>query len=196
MLNFILFLVVGYLFGSIPFGFVIPKLKKGIDIRKIGSKGTTATNVSRVLGWRWGALAAIFDIFKSVVPTYLAVNLLGNAWQIIFVALMPTVGHIFPIWLNFKGGRGASTFFGAAIILVGLKFLLTSFIIWITILFLFRIMSLTNLLFAWIFTLLLLIYFPWYFLYGLLGAVLITYALRDNIKRLKEGKEPKVSFKW
>ena len=109
---------------------------------------------------------------------------------------MPTVGHIFPIWLNFKGGRGASTFFGAAIILVGLKFLLTSFIIWITILFLFRIMSLTNLLFAWIFTLLLLIYFPWYFLYGLLGAVLITYALRDNIKRLKEGKEPKVSFKW
>lgn len=195
MLTFVLFLVLGYLFGSIPFGFIIPKIK-GIDIRKIGSKGTTATNVARALGWKWGIISAILDILKAIIPTYLATNSLANTWQITFVALMPTVGHIFPIWLNFKGGRGASTFFGASLILIGLKFLLLSFIIWITILILVKIVSLTNLIFAWIFSLLILIYFPWYFIYGILGASLITFALRGNIQRLKEGKEPKISLKW
>ena len=195
MLTFVLFLVLGYLFGSIPFGFIIPKIK-GIDIRRIGSKVTTATNVARALGWKWGILPAILDILKAIIPTYLATNYLANVWQITFVALMPTVGHIFPIWLDFKGGRGASTFFGASLILIGLKFLLLSFIIWITILILFKIVSLTNLIFAWIFSLLILIYFPWYFIYGLLGASLITFALRENIQRLKEGKEPKISLKW
>ena len=195
MLNFILFLVLGYLFGSVPFGFIIPKFKR-IDIRKIGSKGTTGTNVSRALGWRWGALVAMLDVLKSVIPIYLAMNYLPGGWPLNLVALMPTVGHIFPVWLNFKGGRGASTFFGASLVLVGLKFFLLSFVIWITILVLFRIMSLTNLLFAWVFTVLLLLFFPQYFVFGVLGACLLTFALRENIKRLREGKEPRVSFKW
>lgn len=192
---FFLFLIFSYLLGSIPFGFIIPKAK-GIDIRKIGSKGTTATNVARALGWKWGVLSGALDVLKSVIPTYFSINYLENEWQIIPVALMPTVGHIFPVWLNFKGGRGASTFFGAAVMIVGLRFFLASFLIWILILYFSRVMSLTNLLFGWIFSFLLLLFYPCYFLFGFLGACLLTFALRENIKRLKEGKEPKVSFKW
>jgi len=196
MLTFVLFLVLGYLSGSIPFGFIIPKIK-GIDIRKIGSKGTTATNVARALGWRWGILVALLDILKAIIPTYLAARpYITNPWQVSLIALTPTVGHIFPVWLNFKGGRGASTFFGASLVLVGPKFLILSFVIWITILILFKIVSLTNLLFAWIFSLLLLVFFPWYFIYGILGSSLITLALRENIQRLKKGEEPKISLKW
>lgn len=194
-MQFFLLLIFSYLFGSVPFGFIIPKAK-GIDIRKIGSKGTTATNVSRALGWKWGALSGALDVLKSVIPTYLATNYLENGWQVISVALMPTVGHIFPVWLDFKGGRGASTFFGAAAVLVGLKFFLASFLIWILILYFSRVMSLTNLLFAWIFSFLLLIFNFSYFAFGFFGACLLTLALRKNIKRLKAGKEPKVSFKW
>ena len=196
MLIFVLLLVFGYLCGSIPFGFIISKARGGIDIKKIGSKGTTATNVSRIFGWRWGTLTILFDIFKSIIPTYIALKSLTDPLQLTIVALMQTLGHIFPVWTDFKGGRGASTFFGSAIILVGFKFFIVSFIVWITILCLFRTMSLTNLIFAWIFTCLLLIYFPGYLSYGFFGASLITFALRDNIKRLRKGKELKISFKW
>lgn len=196
MINFIPLLIFAYLLGSIPFGFVIPKLK-GIDIRTIGSKATSATNVARALGWRWGILSGFLDVLKGVIPAWLALNYLTNEWQIIVVALLPVAGHIFPVWLKFKGGRGAGTFFGATIVLIGLKFFLSFFIIWILILLLTKIMSLTNLIFPWILSILLLIFFPFpYFIYGILGASLITFALRENIKRLRQGVEPRVSFRW
>jgi glycerol-3-phosphate acyltransferase PlsY len=194
--NGVLLSIFAYLLGSIPFGFIIPKIK-GIDIRTIGSKATSATNVSRALGWRWGLLSGGLDIFKGAIPSYLALNYLTNGWQIIGVSLLPVFGHIFPVWLKFKGGRGAATFFGATAVLIGPKFFSLFFLIWILILALSKIMSLANLLFPWILSILLFIFFPFpYFIYGILAASLITFALRENIKRLRQGVEPRVSFRW
>lgn len=197
MTNFILLLIFGYFLGSIPTGYLVAKIVKGIDIRKIGSGSTSATNTARVLGWKWGIFVGVFDFLKGVIPAYLALNYLVNPWQVITVALFPVFGHIFPVWLSFQGGRGGATFFGATAVLIGLKFFLSFFVIWIIILVLSRIMSLTNLLFPWILSILVLVFkFPFpYFIFAILGASLITFALRENIKRLKEGREPKIELK-
>lgn len=201
IITFILLLISAYLIGSNPTGYFVGKSVKGIDIRQIGSGSTSATNTSRVLGWKWGAFVAAFDFLKGVFPALLAINFLTNPWQVIIVALLPTVGHIFPIWLKFKGGRGASTFYGAAIVLLGLKYFLPAFLIWILTLVISRIMSLANLIFPWALSITTLILFfvkgfsIYYFIFCLLGAFLITFALRENIKRLKKGTEPKTEFK-
>jgi glycerol-3-phosphate acyltransferase PlsY len=196
MINFIFLFIFAYFLGSIPFGFIIGKMK-GTDIRTIGSKSTTSTNVSRALGWKWGVVSAALDLLKAIIPVFLAKIFLINEWQIIIIALMPMLGHIFPIWLKFRGGKGAACFYGATLVLIGPKFFLLSFLIWIFILFSFRIMSLTNILFTWILSILLYCYFPFsYFIFGVAGAIIIAFAMRENIKRLKRGVEPKVSFKW
>ena len=196
MTIFFLLAIFAYLLGSIPFGFLIGKLK-GIDIRKTGSKSTTSTNVSRVLGWRWGVLSAVLDVSKAIIPAFLAKTYLINDWQIIIVALLPMIGHIFPLYLKFKGGKGAACFYGATLVLTGFRFFSLSFLLWILILFLVRIMSLTNILFIFSLSFLLYFYFSFsYFIYGTLGTVIIIFAMRENIKRLKQGIEPKVSLKW
>ncbi len=196
MIQFIILSIIAYLIGSIPFGFLIPKMH-GVDIRTIGSKATSTTNVSRALGWRWALLSGVLDVVKGFIPAYLAVIFLSNIWMIVFVCLMPTVGHIFPVWLKFKGGKGASTYFGATIALITIKWFIIFFLIWLLLVFITRIMSLSNVIFPWFMAVMLYIYFPFpYFIYGVLSAMLITFALRGNISRLLNGTEPKVSFKW
>jgi glycerol-3-phosphate acyltransferase PlsY len=133
----------------------------------------------------------------------LAKSFLTNNWQIILVAFLPTLGHNFPIFLKFKyGGRGASTFFGTSLALVGIKFFLPLFVIWFLILSLTKMTGLTNLIFPWLFSIFLYLWYklgflPFeYFIFGILEAILINFALRNNIKRLLEGKEHKTPFKF
>jgi len=202
MFKFILLSIFAYLFGSIPTAFLIGK-SKGVDIREIGSKSITETNLARALGWRYGMIGGILDVLKGAIPTLLAKSFLTNNWQIIIVALLPTLGHDFPIFLKFKhGGRGASTFFGASIALIGIKFFLPLFIIWFLIFSLTKMTGLTNFIFPWIFSTFLYFwykigFFPFeYFIFGILETILINFALRNNIKRLLEGKEHKTPFKF
>jgi glycerol-3-phosphate acyltransferase PlsY len=200
--EFILLSIFAYLFGSIPTAFLIGKLK-GIDVREIGSKSITHTNLARVLGWRYGIISGIFDVLKGAIPTLLAKSFLISNWQIILVAFLPTLGHDFPIFFKFRyGGRGASTFFGASIALIGIKFFLPLFIIWILIFSLTKMTGLTNFIFPWIFSFFLYFWYkigflPFeYFVFGILEAILINFALRNNIKRLLEGKEYKTPFRF
>jgi glycerol-3-phosphate acyltransferase PlsY len=195
-MNTLLLAVFAYLIGSISFSFIIGK-SHNVDVRSIGSQSATSTNLSRAIGWRWGAISALLDIFKGVIPVLLAQQYL-TGYSLVIVALLPTVGHIFPIFFKFKGGgKGAATFFGATITLIGLKFFLLSFPIWIVVLLLSKITSLTNLTFVWLLTILLFFNFPfYYFIYGLLGSLIITLGMRENIKRLLSKKEPKIHFKW
>ncbi len=196
MINTILLAIFAYLLGSIPSGFIIAKAH-GIDIRETGSKSTTSTNVSRALGWKWGAVSAFFDVLKGVIAVFLAKKYLEPGYILVLISLLPVIGHIFPIYLKFKGGKGAATFFGSTAVLIGPKLFLSYFSIWIIALMIFQKTSVTNLLFIWILTGLLYFKFAfYYFIYGLLGAIIITFALRENLKRLKEGIEPKISFKW
>jgi glycerol-3-phosphate acyltransferase PlsY len=202
MFDFIFLSIFAYLLGSIPFALLIGKLK-GVDVREIGSKSITETNLARALGWRYGMISGALDFLKGLIPTILAKNFLANNWQVILVAIFPAIGHDFPIFLKFKyGGRGASTFFGASLALVGIKFFLPLFFVWFLIFYLTKMTGLTNFIFPWIFSGFLyfwqrigLIPFQ-YFIFGILEAILLNFALRKNIKRLIEGKEHKTPFKF
>lgn len=202
MYKFIFLSIFAYLLGSIPFAFLIGKLKR-VDIRKIGSKSITETNLARALGWRYGILGGILDVSKSAISVGLAKIYLFNPWQIVFVSLFPILGHIFPIYLKFRhGGRGASTFFGASMVLIGIKYFLLSFLVWLLLFASIKIMSLTNLIFPWLFSGYLFFLqkiniFPFaYFIFAILAAFLITFALRKNIKRLIKGEEKKAPLKF
>ena len=191
MTPFILLSVFAYLLGSVTFAHVVARVKK-IDLTKIGSKSATSTNLARAVGWKWGALTAVLDFLKGVIPAFLALRYLTIEWQIVIVAVLPTLGHIFPVFFQFKGGKGGATFLGTCCSLVGIKYFIPAFLIWILILLLTKITGLTNFIFPWLFSVFLYFNFPFfYFIIGVLEATLLTFALRNNIKRLIKGIEPK-----
>lgn len=191
MTTFILLSIFAYLLGSVTFAHVIARVKK-IDLTKIGSKSATSTNLARAVGWKWGALTAVLDFLKGVIPAFLALQYLTIEWQIVIVAILPTLGHIFPIFFQFKGGKGGATFLGTCCSLVGIKYFIPAFLIWILILVLTKITGLTNFIFPWLFSVFLHFNFPFfYFIIGVLEAILLTFALRNNIRRLIKGVEPK-----
>ena len=117
-----------YLAGSIPFGFLIGKMR-GVDVRTVGSKNIGATNVFRTVGKKWGLLAFLCDFLKGFVPVLLAKKFGGEAHLPLAVGLMTVVGHMFTCFMKFKGGKGIATGFG---MLVGLLpwLVLTAFGLW------------------------------------------------------------------
>ena len=188
--------IFGYLLGSIPFGYLICKAK-GIDIRKVGSGNIGVTNVIRALGLKWGALVGALDILKGVIPVCLAIDLLSFDWQIASVAITPVLGHIFPVWLKFKGGKGVATTLGVLFVLLGWKIFLILITVWLLVLFVFQIMSFTNLLMASLFPMVFWLSFESlaYYIFSIFLVILIWWAHRENLQRIKEGKEPKFKFK-
>lgn len=108
-----------YLLGAVPFGLLIG-LARGVDIRTQGSRNIGATNAGRVLGRRWGFLCLALDILKGLVPTLCATLLLrGGDWRhqaaTLLVALAAVLGHVFPVYLRFRGGKGVATTVGVAL---------------------------------------------------------------------------------
>jgi acyl phosphate:glycerol-3-phosphate acyltransferase len=106
----------GYLAGSIPFGYLAGRLLLGVDVREVGSGNIGATNVARAGGKKLGAAVLLLDALKAIVPILLARRFLGDApraelWVVV-VALSAFVGHLFPVWLRFKGGKGVATGLG------------------------------------------------------------------------------------
>lgn len=111
----------GYFIGSVPIGFLIAKLVFRIDLRTAGSGNIGATNVGRTLGAKWGVGCLVFDALKGVVPTLLpfAVNW-PTGWRdpvMVACGAAAVVGHVFPVWLGFRGGKGVATGAGVAIVL-------------------------------------------------------------------------------
>lgn len=111
----ILLPLMGYLLGAIPFGLVISRMV-GVDVRSQGSKNIGATNVSRVLGKKLGFITLICDCLKGLLPMFFASLLLGESAQkemlVALTGVMAVVGHMFPIYLRFKGGKGVATGLG------------------------------------------------------------------------------------
>lgn len=112
--------VLSYLIGAIPFGYVLVYLRKGIDVRTIGSKNLGATNAARALGARWFAVVFAFDFLKGFVPAFFMGKLAMNqfdapAWIGIVYGVAAMSGHIWPVYLKFKGGKGVATAGGAVI---------------------------------------------------------------------------------
>ena len=114
MLEIVVYLVLSYLCGAIPFGYIIAKLFKNIDIRTIGSGNTGATNVYRSVSKPLGILTLILDLLKGFLPVYCVMFLNPDfQWMTISVAFVTIIGHTFTIFLKFKGGKGVATACGA-----------------------------------------------------------------------------------
>jgi glycerol-3-phosphate acyltransferase PlsY len=108
-------LITAYLLGSIPFGYLIVKLRSGADIRQTGSGGTGATNVSRKAGKAAGIITLLLDALKGFVAVLIARWLTGEdgtSWVIAAAAVLAVVGHCFPVWLGFRAGKGVATGLG------------------------------------------------------------------------------------
>lgn len=184
-----------YLFGSIPFGLLVARAK-GVDIREVGSGNIGATNITRNLGWKLGALVGVLDFTKSFVPILLARLFFINPGLVLLISIMPVLGHIFPIWLKFKGGKGVATIFGILGAYFGLPYLLAFLVVWFFTVRTVKLMSLVNLVVA----LLLPVAFwlkynaVWFIVFGTLLCVIIWITHRSNIGRLLRGEENKISF--
>jgi len=115
-----LFPLIGYLFGAVPFGLVIGRMV-GTDVRTEGSRNIGATNVNRVLGKKLGFLTLVCDCFKGFFPMYLANAFLpesdNRALIVAFSGIMAVIGHMFPVYLGFKGGKGVATGLGVFLFL-------------------------------------------------------------------------------
>ncbi len=127
----ILILAGSYLAGSLPFGLILARAVKGIDIRQHGSGNIGATNVSRVLGTKWGAVCFVLDASKGALPVWLLPPLALAAddttrthWNVA-AGLMAILGHMFPCWLRFHGGKGVATALGVVMILAPLSTAIT-----------------------------------------------------------------------
>ncbi len=193
----LLILILGYLFGSFPSGYLVGKIAKGIDIRSLGSGSTGATNVLRQVGKRAAITVFLLDVFKGVLSILLAKYLLLNdSWQVA-IGLSALIGHIWPVWLNWKGGKAVATGLG---IFLGLSWQvgLATLGIFIIIITLFRIVSLASVGAALALPLIMYLSFensnislP-FLVISLLAMTLVIWRHRENIVRLIKGKEPRI----
>src|ERR1700733_9106359 len=180
-------LLLGYLLGSIPFGLLFSWMAGAGDVRKIGSGNIGATNVLRT-GKRWAALATlIFDGGKGAVAVLLAAYLFGEL-AAAFAALGAFLGHVFPVWLRFRGGKGVATFFGVLLALkwpVGLIALAT----WLAVAAAWRMSSLAALVAAALTPIAMMVFgAPLDAMLALVLTVFIVALHRDNIRRIATGR--------
>lgn len=222
--------IVAYFIGSIPFGYIIGKIVKGVDIRTLGSGNIGATNVARVIGLPWGILCLLLDAAKGFIPT---LYVLLHSGQIINITLQSPddiwgevditlasiiglaiiVGHLYPVYLRFKGGKGVATSLGVFMAMAVIPFftnmLIVAITIWIVFFVSLRYVSLASIMAA--VSLPLYFYFlmdtlPYFitcdydcpyplltFFVCVIISVLIIIRHIPNIKRLIKGTEPKVS---
>ena len=196
-----LILFLGYFFGSFPSGYLAGKIVKGIDIRSLGSGSTGATNVLRHIGKRAAITVFLIDVLKGVLPILLARNFfeLDDSWQVV-VGLSTLIGHIWPVWLNWRGGKAVATGLGIFLGLswqVGLA-TLGIFILMIT---LFRIVSLASVSAALSLPFIMFLSFnnssisPPFLVVSILAMILVIWRHRENIIRLIKGKEPRIGQK-
>lgn len=189
-------LVLGYLLGSIPFGIILTRLSGGPDLRSIGSGNIGATNVLRTGNKKLAALTLLGDMLKGTAAVLLAAALLGGREAGLVAGLGAFLGHLFPVWLRFKGGKGVATFLGILIALKGSIALIFA-ALWLSIAYLTRYSSLSALIASLLTPLLLLFWVRDVKAAALMTvlAVLLWFMHRENIARLLAGREGKIGQK-
>jgi glycerol-3-phosphate acyltransferase PlsY len=190
--------LVAYLLGSIPFGYLIVHWRKGIDVRSTGSKSIGATNVMRNLGWGGFTVTFLLDFAKGAAAVLLAQKLTANdpRW-VAAAALAPLVGHCYPVFLKFRGGKAVATAAGIYMVLapmaIGIALVIFAILVGI-----WRYISVGSIVATACFPAL--VYYlhhpPWpIVLASVLGAALIIFRHRTNISRLLKGTEGRVGGK-
>lgn len=189
-MTFVLLLVFAYFLGAVPFGLLFGRLFADVDVRDFGSKNIGATNVNRVLGRKLGALTLTADVLKGIFPAILARVLLGDLLLATWVGVAAFVGHIFPIYLRFHGGKGVATAFGV-ILTVAFWSGVVGLIVWILVVRISRVSALGALVAS--LTIPISSFFlldDWRISAVLLGMMtLVIYRHKENIERLRTGTE-------
>ncbi len=194
----VLTVVLAYLLGSIPTGYLLMKWGKGIDIRKAGSGNIGMTNVTRVAGWRWGLPVLLLDIGKGALAVGIPWFLFPGHLQILSLQVLGgfivMLGNIFPIFLNFKGGKGVGTGLGVFGTLLPVP-TLTAIAVFAVVVGMTRMVSLGSLTgtltmasLAWI----LHIPFDALNVFAFLAVVVVVWTHRANIQRILAGTENKI----
>lgn len=196
--------LVAYLLGSIPFGYLLVRLFVGGDVRETGSGGTGATNVTRRAGKGVGVLTLLLDLLKGMAAVFVAGALLGASegarWWVCAAGAAAVLGHVFPVWLRFRGGKGVATGLGVFLVLAPLATLCAA-LIFVVVVWLWRYISLGSIVAA-----VLLPLAVWslsvlgvsdraprpLLLLSILGAALIVFMHRANVGRLLRGEESKL----
>ena len=192
-MNQALALVLAYLLGSIPFALIAGKLH-GVDLREAGSGNLGATNVFRTLGRTAGVAVMVLDIAKGAAAVLVAVALTNNPWPLAAAALA-ILGHVFPVWTHFKGGKGVAVGAGAMIGLVpsasGVLLVL-----WILLVVFTRYVSVASIVAALAAAPLAYVFgAPWsYVVFIALAGLFVIYKHRENIVRLVHGDESRIQF--
>ncbi len=201
-MNEFLLLILAYLIGSIPTSVWVSKQYFGFDIREYGSGNAGATNTYRVLGQKWGTIVLFLDMLKGFAAVQLAWLLpeyLDTEWQLdnlkTCLGLAAVLGHIFPVWADFRGGKGVATLFGmilgispwTAVSCVG---------VFLLVLYLTRFVSLSSILASIAFPIFILVVFnvdnPLYRVFAIAVALLVLLTHQKNIGRLIRGNENKI----
>ncbi|MGB6228777.1 MAG: glycerol-3-phosphate 1-O-acyltransferase PlsY [Litorimonas sp.] len=187
-------ILLGYVLGSIPFGLLLTRLTGGPDIREIGSGNIGATNVLRTGNKGIAALTLLLDAGKAAGAGWLALSLFDAPFHYV-AAAAALLGHCYPIWLRFKGGKGVATFFGALLGLVWQLGLVAAGT-WLLVAFTTKYSSAAALCAAAFTTAVSALFFPWPVtaMIGFMTA-LILWRHRDNIRRLKSGTESRIGQK-
>ena len=188
----VVLILVGYILGAIPTG-LLAGLAAGVDVRKVGSGNIGTANVLRGAG-KWAAFATLVgDMLKGVIPVVLARVLTDNAWVVATVALAAVVGHCWPIFLGFKGGKGVATGSGTAVGLAPIEGL-GLFVFWWAVVLVSRYTSLGA-----IAVMIVSPFVFWltgqplpYVLYTIVGGALVLWRHRENARALVKGTERKV----
>jgi glycerol-3-phosphate acyltransferase PlsY len=232
MIYYLVCAIVGYLIGSIPFGYIIVKLVKGIDVRTVGSGNIGATNVARFLGMPWGILCFILDVAKGFVPTFYILSNLTFSPQVMYkipprhpdidfssvyfpvtesaiaIGLGLILGHLFPVYIRFRGGKGVATALGVFLAITQfLPVIPIVLLIWLIFFLLLRYVSFASIMAA----IALPIVFWWQSQYNfpcmwemhftipvmgicIVASILVIIKHIPNIKRLIKGTEPRVNL--
>ena len=199
----ILFVFIAYLLGAIPFGYLLIKyvFTSGEDIREVGSGGIGATNVSRRAGLKGGLITYVLDVAKGTAAVML-MRLVAddNYLWIGAAAIAAIIGHIFPIFLKFRGGKGVATGVGVYLALAPLS-VLSTLVVWGLLVYFTRYVSLASILATAAVPLWTLLYYGWlmpskhltaHLIVGVAGCALIVAKHHENIARLMKGTESKV----
>ena len=190
-INLIIVAVYSYLLGSIPFGLVLTKIFLKKDIRELGSGNIGTTNVLRTGKKSLALTTLMLDLLKGYFSIIITFTYFENLTS--YSALICFIGHIFPVWLKFKGGKGVATYLGV-ILALSYKFFLIFGIAWLVLSFLYRYASLSSIVSSLIVFVYSYFYINNFSLILFIFFVIIIYSHRENIVRLKNSKESKIKL--
>ena len=198
----IVFILLAYLIGSIPTAVWVSKSIFGIDIRDYGSGNAGATNTFRILGSKWGSLVMLVDVTKGIIATSLYIFIpfylthkLAKTNFMIALGMVAVLGHVFPVWANFRGGKGVATLLGMTLAIQPIVALICLVVFLISLLST-RFVSLSSILAAVAFMILILFIFnekeTLYRIFAMIVAMMVVITHHKNISRMYKGTETKL----